>query len=40
MRTDKRKDNELRPVTITKDFIKYAEGSCLFEIGNTKVVCT
>jgi len=40
MRNDGRKDNELRKVKITKNFIKYAEGSCLFEVGNTKVVCT
>ncbi len=35
-----RKHNELRKAKITKDFIKYAEGSCLIEIGNTKVIST
>jgi len=25
---------------ITRDFIKYAEGSCLIEMGDTKVICT
>ncbi len=40
MRTDGRVDNKLRPVKITRKFNKYAEGSCLIELGNTKVVCT
>lgn len=35
-----RKNNELRKVKITKDYIKYAEGSCLIEFGNTKVIAT
>ncbi|MFC1517656.1 ribonuclease PH [Candidatus Margulisiibacteriota bacterium] len=39
-RSDKRKVAELRPVKITPDFNKYAEGSALIEIGNTKVICT
>jgi ribonuclease PH len=40
MRQDGRKFDELRPFAITKDYIKYAEGSCLVEAGNTKVICT
>lgn len=36
----KRKNNELRDITITKDYIKYAEGSVLVEFGDTKVICT
>lgn len=32
--------NELRPVRITPNFTKYAEGSCLIEMGETKVICT
>lgn len=40
MRTDGRADNKLRPVKITRKFSKYAEGSCLIELGNTKVICT
>ncbi|MFH1868494.1 MAG: ribonuclease PH [Candidatus Omnitrophota bacterium] len=40
MRCDDRKNNALRKVTIKRNFIKYAEGSCLIEIGNTKVICT
>jgi len=40
MRNDGRANSSLRKVNITKNYIKYAEGSCLFEIGNTKVICT
>lgn len=29
----------MRPIKIKTDFIEYAEGSCLFEIGNTKIIC-
>ena len=32
--------DELRPVRITPNYTKYAEGSCLIEIGETKVICT
>lgn len=38
-RYDKRKADELRPVTITPYFNCYAEGSVLIEFGNTKVAC-
>jgi ribonuclease PH len=30
----------MRPVKITRGFIKYAEGSVLIEVGDTRVVCT
>lgn len=40
IRLDGRGADELRPLKITRDFIKYAEGSCLIECGDTKVVCT
>jgi len=40
MRPDQRRSNELRPIKITKDYIKHAEGSVLIEIGDTKVICT
>ncbi|MFH1837124.1 MAG: ribonuclease PH [Candidatus Omnitrophota bacterium] len=40
MRNDGRLANGMRGVKITTAYIKYAEGSCLFEIGNTKVICT
>ena len=39
-RRDKRLNNELRDLKITKDYIKYAEGSCLIELGDTKVITT
>lgn len=39
-RIDGRERNELRKVTITRDFTAYAEGSVLIECGNTKVLCT
>ncbi|QYR23342.1 ribonuclease PH [Paenibacillus sp. sptzw28] len=40
MRTDGRQENQLRPVTITMNPNKYAEGSVLIEFGDTKVLCT
>ncbi len=39
MRIDGRKVNELRPVKLTPGFTKFAEGSCLIEVGNTVVLC-
>lgn len=39
-RTDGRELDSLRKVFITHPFNKFAEGSCLIEVGNTKVVCT
>ena len=30
----------MRPVTITRDYIKHPEGSVLISIGDTKVICT
>ncbi|MBI5190545.1 MAG: ribonuclease PH [Nitrospirae bacterium] len=40
MRTDGRKPGELRPVKITRNYIKHAEGAVLIEVGDTKVICT
>jgi ribonuclease PH len=40
MRPDGRKNDELRKVTITRNFIPIAEGSILIEVGNTRVICT
>lgn len=40
MRQDGRLANAIRKVNIKTNYIKYAEGSCLFELGNTKVICT
>ena len=39
-RADGRKFNELREVTITPDFVKFAEGSVLITCGDTMVLCT
>src|SRR4030067_66466 len=36
---DGRKADELRPLVITRHFLKHAEGSVLIELGDTKVVC-
>ena len=40
MRIDSRTSNQLRPITITPNYIKHAEGSVLIECGETKVICT
>lgn len=40
MRIDGRDFNKLRKLNITRNYIKYPEGSCLIELGNTKVICT
>jgi ribonuclease PH len=40
MRTDGRKPRQLRPLTITPDYLKTADGSVLIEVGDTKVICT
>ncbi|MBI4709694.1 MAG: ribonuclease PH [Nitrospirae bacterium] len=40
MRPDKRADDELRSIKITRNFLNTAEGSVLVEAGNTKVICT
>ena len=39
-RGDGREAGELRPIKVTKDYLKYAEGSCLIEMGNTKVIAS
>jgi ribonuclease PH len=39
-RLDGRANDEIRPVIITRNFNKYAEGSVLIEAGDTKVICT
>jgi len=40
MRNDGREPGILRNITITRNFIKHAEGSVLIEFGDTKVICT
>jgi ribonuclease PH len=39
MRVDGRRADQLRPTTITPDFLVTAEGSVLIEAGNTRVLC-
>jgi len=39
-RTDGRAANELRPITIASNFMPYAEGSVLVEMGQTRIVCS
>ena len=40
IRIDGRKFDQIRDVKITRNFTKYAEGSVLIEMGETKVLCT
>ncbi len=40
MRSDGRQPSELRPFAVTLHPNKYAEGSVLIEMGDTKVLCT
>lgn len=39
-RNDGRRANQLRDVTITPGFLASADGSCLIEMGRTRVICT
>src|SRR5690349_14707076 len=39
-RSDSRAPDQLRPVKIIPDYVSTAEGSCLIEVGNTRVICT
>jgi ribonuclease PH len=39
-RRDGRQPDQLRPITLTRDFLRHPEGSVLVEFGHTKVVCT
>jgi ribonuclease PH len=38
-RREGRAPDALRPVRITTGYLKHAEGSCLIEVGDTRVVC-
>jgi ribonuclease PH len=40
MRSNNRAPHELRPIHITRNYTKHAEGSVLVEFGDTKVICT
>jgi ribonuclease PH len=39
-RRDGRRPDELRPLVLRRRYTKYAEGSVLVELGDTRVVCT
>lgn len=39
-RHDGRTPNQLRPVRLTRQFTRHAEGSVLIEVGDTRVLCT
>ncbi|MFB6363716.1 ribonuclease PH [Paenibacillus elgii] len=40
MRSDGRRVDQARPVKITTNYNKHAEGSVLIEVGDTRVICT
>ncbi len=40
MRPSQRAADELRDITITRQYTKHAEGSVLIEAGDTRVICT
>ncbi len=40
VRLDGRKNDEIRPVSITRNYLKYPEGSVLIAQGDTKVIVT
>lgn len=40
LRIDERQGNEKRDTQFTMDYLGYAEGSVLIEVGNTKVICS
>ena len=39
-RPDGRRPDELRPITLARNFIRHAEGSVLIQVGETRVICT
>ncbi|HMK43470.1 MAG TPA: ribonuclease PH [Dissulfurispiraceae bacterium] len=40
MRVDGRRPDQLRPVSIVRNFIRNAEGSVMITVGMTRVICT
>lgn len=40
MRAYHRDFDQLRPVTLTRDYLKHPDGSVLIEAGETKIICT
>jgi ribonuclease PH len=39
LRANNRKDDAMRPITFTREYLKSPFGSCLVEFGDTKVLC-
>src|SRR3989338_403006 len=39
-RVDGRTANQLRKVSIKRNYLKFAPGSCLIEMGDTRVICS
>ena len=39
-RSDGRVEGQIRPVKITRHYLKHAEGSAFIEVGDTKVICS
>ena len=39
-RVDGRTADMLRPVTMTRNYLKFAEGSVMIEVGDTRVLCS
>lgn len=40
LRTYNRRFDEIRPIKIIRNYIKYSEGSVLIEMGDTRIICT
>lgn len=40
MRSNQRSHQQLRPISFKRSFTRYAEGSVLISMGNTRVLCT
>ncbi len=38
-RRDGREADQLRPIKVTRRYLKHAHGSCMFELGDTRVLC-
>ena len=39
MRKDGRRPDQIRPVVITRDYLRHPKGSVLIEMGDTRVIC-
>ena len=40
LRSHNRRYDQIRPIKVTRNYIKYSEGSVFIEMGDTKVICT